>query len=87
MNWRFVRDIDLYERTPYTNEFLIYLRDEFIRLTILTLKWKFDLMNSSPSISTWFSLPNIRRLTIKSAHLQNPEELKNFFFVYLIVIH
>ncbi len=77
-NWRLVRDIDLYDRTPYTNEFLIYLQKEFSRLTTLTLKWKFDLMNSSQSISTWFSLPTIRRLTIKSTHLQNPEIIKEF---------
>lgn len=77
-NWRFVRDIDLYDRTPYTNDFFIYLRDEFTRLTTLTLKWKFDLMISSPSINTWFSLPMIHRLTIKSTHLQNPEIIKQF---------
>ncbi|UJR13719.1 hypothetical protein I4U23_000730 [Adineta vaga] len=77
-NWRFVRDIDLYDRIPYTNEFFIYLRNEFPRLTTLTLKWKFDLMTSSPSISTWFSLPTIRRLTIKSTYLQNPEIIKQF---------
>jgi hypothetical protein len=77
-NWRFVRDVDLYERSPYTNEFLIYLRDEFSRLSTLTIKWKFDLMTSSPSISTWFSLPTVRRLTIKSSHLQNPNLIKEF---------
>ncbi|CAF0994377.1 unnamed protein product [Adineta steineri] len=74
--WRFVRDIDLYDRIPYTNEFLIYLRDEFSRLTALTLRWKFDLMISLPSLTTWFCLPTIRRLTIKSTHLQNPEIIK-----------
>jgi hypothetical protein len=77
-NLRYVRDIDLYDRTPYTNEFLIYLRDEFSRLTTLTLKWKFDLIISLPSISTWYCLPNVRRLTIKSTHLQNPEIIKEF---------
>jgi hypothetical protein len=77
-NWRLVRDIVLYDRLPYSNEFLIYLRNEFSRLTTLTLKWKFDLINSNPSLSTWFCLPTIRRLTIKSTHLQNPEIIKEF---------
>ncbi|CAF1014600.1 unnamed protein product [Adineta ricciae] len=77
-NWRFVRDIDLYDRIPYTNEFLTYLRDEFPRLTSLTLKWKFDLMSSSPSLMTWLSLSTIRRLTIKSTYLQSPEVIKQF---------
>lgn len=74
--WRLVRDIDLYDRALYTNEFLIYLRDEFFRLTTLTLKWKFDLLVSSPLLSTWFCLPTIRRLTIKASHLQKPEMIK-----------
>ena len=77
-NWRLVRDVVLYDRSPYTNEFLIYLRDEFSRLISLTLKWKFDLIIPSPSISTWFCLPTLRRLTIKSTHLQTPELIKDF---------
>lgn len=76
--WRFVHDVDLYDRIPYTNEFLIYLRDEFTRLTTLTLKWKFDLMTAKPSLSTWFRLPTVRRLTIKSTSVQNPETIKEF---------
>ncbi|CAF3900454.1 unnamed protein product [Rotaria sp. Silwood2] len=77
-NWCFVHDIDLCDRMPYTNEFLIYLRNEFTRLTTLTLKWKFDLMIFVPSLSTWFNLPNVRRLIIKSSSLQNPEIIKEF---------
>lgn len=77
-NWRLVRDVVLYDRLPYVDDFLIYLRDEFTRLISLTLKWKFDLMVPSPSISTWLSLPTLRRLTIKSTHLQNPERIKEF---------
>ncbi|CAF0927219.1 unnamed protein product [Rotaria sordida] len=77
-NWRFVYDINLYDRIPYTNEFLIYLRNEFINLTTLTLKWKFDLMISIPSLSTWFNLPTIRRLIIKLTSLQNPDIIKEF---------
>ncbi|CAF3656932.1 unnamed protein product [Rotaria sp. Silwood1] len=77
-NWRFVHDIDLYDRIPYTNEFLNYLRNEFTCLKILTLKWKFDLMISIPSLSTWFNLPTVRRLIIKSTSLQNPQIIKEF---------
>ena len=77
-NWRYVRDIDLYDRQSYTNEFFTFLRDEFTRLTTLTLKWKLDFVHTSPLLSTWFCLPTIRRLTIKSTHLQNPENIKQF---------
>jgi hypothetical protein len=72
-NWMSVRDVDLYDRTPYTNEFLVQLRDEFARLTTLTLKWKFDVSTVSPRLTSWFSLPTVRRLTIKSTHLQSSE--------------
>ena len=77
-SWRIVRDIDLYDRTPYTNDFLVYLRDEFSRLTTLTLKWTLDFTVSSPSITSWFSLPTVRRLTVKSTHVQRPELIKQF---------
>lgn len=71
-SWTSVRDVDLYDRTIYTKEFLTYLRDEFSRLTTLTLKWRFDLTSISPPITDWFCLPTVRRLTIKSTHLQSP---------------
>ena len=76
--WRLVGDIELYDRIPYTNEFLIYLQKEFSRLTSLTLKSKFDLINSTSLISTWFCLPTLRRLTIKSTYLQNTKMIKEF---------
>ena len=75
-NWRSVRDADLYDPAPYSNDFLHYLRNEFLRLTTLTIKSKFDLVDKSIELSSWFSLPTVRRLTIKSANQQKPELIK-----------